>query len=161
MKGYDVMFGGLFRKAHIKPTAVLVLIMAAQNCISADFNVICSGQNYSTTSISSTESNDGPETKTFRMVDHKINNMHNCPIANENQGMCTLQAKLPDGVTVFYVVTINRVSGEVEEVTTTETPRAVAIRDTPQLAPYLGGIAMLKVTRTFKGHCKKSNSNKF
>ncbi len=155
------MFDGVFRKSHIKITPVLALIMATQNCLSADFNVICSGQNYSTTSISSTESNDGPETKTFRLVDNKINNMLNCPIANENQGMCTLQAKLPDGVTVFYVVTINRVSGQIEEVTTTETPRAVALRDTPQLAPFLGGIAMLKVTRTFKGSCKKSNSNKF
>lgn len=141
--------------------ALVVALFLNNICLADDFNITCNGTNYSKTNITNSETNDGVEVKTFRIISNKINNMQNCPIANENQAMCMLTAQIPDGVILHYIVKIDRVSGYIEEITTTDVPRENVVRDTPEVAPYLGNLSRLKITKTFKGFCIKSNKNKF
>ena len=147
---------------NIKNIFALVIASVLSNiCLAGDFNIICKGENYSKTNITNSETNDGTEIRTFRIILNKINNIQNCPIANENQALCMFTSQIPGGVILNYSVNIDRVSGYVEEITITDIPRDSAIRDMPNLAPHLGNLPRLKITKTFKSFCTKSDKNKF
>jgi hypothetical protein len=147
---------------NIKNIFALVIVSVLSNiCLAGDFNITCKGENYSKTNITNLETNDGTEIRTFRIILNKINNMQNCPIANENQAFCMFTSQMPGGVILNYSVNIDRVSGYAEEITITDIPRENVIKDMPNFVPYLGNLSRFKITKTFKSFCIKSDKNKF